>query len=100
YHEHTVGIPFSYLSSGSITPGYPGPYYFMPKLYLDNFLAVTGGVLFWGMNKHLGAFQVTADNYTIRELSGERVTSLAWTTTPEDYRPIAAYPHFEPIRQI
>src|ERR1700744_2253177 len=32
YREHTIGVPFSYISSSSITPGSNGPYNFMPKL--------------------------------------------------------------------
>lgn len=101
YHEHTIGIPFSYLSSGSITPGHPGPYYFMPKLYLDNFWATLGGLTFWGFPKEMASFNVTAERYTVTSLAGQRLTSLAWK--PEagsDYRPIAEYPHFEPVRQM
>src|SRR4051812_44491898 len=47
YFEHTVGIPYSYMSRDSITPGHPGPYYFMPRLLLNNILATIGGVFFW-----------------------------------------------------
>src|SRR5262249_11656390 len=51
YHEHIFSVPYCYLSSGSITPGYPGPYFFMPRLYLDSAEATAGGVLFWGFAK-------------------------------------------------
>lgn len=101
YHEHTVGIPFSYLSSGSLTPGNPGPYYFMPKLYLDNFLATLGGLTFWGFAKEMASMVVTPDRYTVTSLTGQRMTSLAWKTLQEgEYRPIAEYALFEPVRQM
>ncbi|HUI77146.1 MAG TPA: acetoacetate decarboxylase family protein [Bryobacteraceae bacterium] len=100
YHEHSVGVPFSYLSSGSLTPGNPGPYYFMPKLYLDNFLATLGGLLFWGFAKEMGSVTVTAERYTVTSLTGLRVTSLAWKPEEADYRPIAEYGNFEPVRQM
>lgn len=101
YHEHSVGVPFSYLSRSSITPGIPGPYYFMPKLYLDNFLATVGGLLFWGFPKEMASVTVTAERYTVSGLTGQRLTSLAWKLGENvDYRPVAEYANFEPVRQM
>jgi hypothetical protein len=101
YHEHTLGVPFAYLSSGSLTPGNPGPYYFMPKLYLDNFWATLGGLSFWGFPKEMASFSVTADRYTVSSLAGQRLMSLAWKDEGDGgYRPIAKFPHFEPVRQM
>lgn len=101
YREHTFGVPFAYLSSGGITPGKPGPYYFMPKLYLDNLWATMGGLAFWGFPKEMASFGVAADHYTITNLAGRRLTSLAWETDAEQgQRPIADYPNFEPVRQM
>lgn len=101
YREHSIGVPFSYITPGGLTPGHPGPYYFMPRLYLDNFNATLGGLLFWGFPKVMGSFLVTADRYTITDLSGERLTSLAWyNDAAKGHKPIAAYPHFEPVRQM
>ncbi len=103
YHEHTFGIPFTYLSRDSITPGYPGPYYYMPKLYLDDFQATLGGRLVWGLAKEMASFQVTADRCTITSLAGQRMTSLTWKPIegPDAaYRPLADFPHFEPVRQM
>jgi acetoacetate decarboxylase len=101
YHEHSVGVPFSYLSSSSITPGIPGPYYFMPKLFLDNFLATIGGLLFWGFPKEMASVTVMAERYTVTSLTGQRLTSLAWAQGEDsDYRPIAEYGNFEPVRQM
>lgn len=101
YHEHSMGIPFSYISSGSLTPGNPGPYYFMPKLFLDNFNATIGGLLFWGFAKEMATFNLTADRYTITSLTGQRVTSLAYKGDDHaGHKPIAEYPYFAPIREI
>src|ERR1700687_1282779 len=36
YHEYSMNVPFVYLSRNSLTPGKPGHYQFMTKLYLDN----------------------------------------------------------------
>jgi hypothetical protein len=100
YREHSVGVPFSYISSGSITPGMPGPYYFMPKLYLDNVWATVGGIMFWGFAKEMASATVTAESYTVNTLAGQRVTSLAWKKTDQECLPIAEYPNFEPVRQM
>jgi hypothetical protein len=101
YHEHSFGVPFAYLSGESLVPGKPGPYYFMPRLYLDSFWAILGGVAFWGFAKELASFTVTADRYTIASNSGQRLTSLAWTPVPGgEFRPCAEYEQFEPVRRM
>lgn len=101
YHEHSIGVPFSYISRGSLTPGNPGPYYFMPKLHLDNFNATIGGLLFWGFPKEMASFDVTADRYTVTSLAGQRLTSVAWKARANHgFLPIAEYPHFAPVRQM
>ena len=99
YHEHSVGVPFSYISRGSPGNRSLGPYYFMPKLYLDNFLAVVGGTWFWGFAKHPGNFVVTENSYSISSIDGRRLTSLEWESTTAA-RPIREFPHFEPVRQM
>jgi hypothetical protein len=101
YHEHSIGIPFSYLAEGSITSGVPGPYYFMPKLYLDNFLATLGGIVFWGFAKEMACVTVTGTSYAIDSLAGARLTSLSWKEPELDaFKPIAEYANFEPVRQM
>src|ERR1700739_2281091 len=51
YYEQGLAVPFFYLSGQSITPGYPGPYYFVRGLLLDNMIAILGGVIGWGLPK-------------------------------------------------
>jgi hypothetical protein len=67
YNEHTIGIPYSYVTRGPLTGSTPGPYYYMPSLELDNLSAILGGRLFWGYNKRLAHFESTAGRYTIRD---------------------------------
>ncbi len=100
YREHILGIPYTYLTKGSLMPGKPGPYYYMPKLYLDNLSAVAGGRLFWGFSKDMASFQVTGDRYSVYAQNGHRVTSLAWEPAQENYRPVSEYPLFAPVRQM
>jgi hypothetical protein len=99
YHEHRVGVPFAYITRGSAGNRSLGPYYFMPRLYLDDFLAVVGGVWFWGFAKELATFVVTDSSYSISSPDGRRLTSLSWDATSE-HRPIREFPNFEPIRRI
>jgi Acetoacetate decarboxylase (ADC) len=101
YHEHSMGIPYSYLSRHSITPGHPGPYYFMPRLFLDNPIATFGGLLGWGFTKKIASIQVTADRFTISDSTGQVLTSMSWRTkNGGGFRPVSAWPYFEPIRQM
>lgn len=101
YHEHTVGVPYCYLTTGSITPGHPGPYYYMPKLYLDNFSAIIGGLAFWGFNKEMASFEVTGNSYTITSSAGQRLASLSVDKGNfPDFSAITTFPLFEPVRQM
>lgn len=101
YREYCMGVPYSYLSRESITPGHPGPYFFMPKLYLDNPWPTATGILAWGFAKSLASIQVTADSFTISELSGLRLTALSWKAkTTGNYAPVGNWPNFAPIRAM
>jgi hypothetical protein len=73
----------------------------MPKLYLDNFLATLGGIVFWGFAKEMAQVTVTASSYAITSLGGGPLTSLNWNEPKLDaFKPIAEYPNFEPVRQM
>jgi hypothetical protein len=100
YREFSMGVPYTYLSRGFITAGHPGPYYYMPKLYLDNPWPALTGLIGWGFAKRLAAIHVTDDRYTISNSSG-RLTSLSWKTDSSAYyKPIAAYSYFTAIRTM
>jgi len=101
YREYCMGVPFSCISTRSITPGYPGPYFFMPKLYLDDPWPTITGVLGWGFPKRFASMMVTAERYDVSDLPGRRLTSLSWKPdSGGNYRPVANWPNFAPIRAM
>ncbi len=97
YREQVVGIPFSYVSPS--IAGSSGPFFFMPRLWLDNVLATVGGLLWWGFAKKLARITVTADRYTVVEESGHPLISLDFEPVGEP-EPLSQFPHFEPLRQL
>jgi hypothetical protein len=99
YHELHIGIPYTYLSTGPVTTGAPGPYYFMQRLYLDNVLAIFGGIVFWGFAKEMARFCVTANSYTVTGLTGHRVASLTWAPQEHGFLPVVEYTEFALIQQ-
>ena len=103
YHEHVVGIPFTYISNGSVTHRSTVPYCYMPKLYLDNFIPTAAGVLFWGFAKEFGWIGVRDGLYTVSNLAGRRLTSFLWDTSPSQqhpYQPLVNFPLFTPVRDM
>jgi hypothetical protein len=99
YHEHSVGIPYCYVTPGMVAAQTLGPYYFMPILFLDNLWAALGGILFWGYAKQVAAFCIDRGRFSIRRPSGEPLLSLSYEGVGEP-RPIADYPYFELQRQV
>jgi hypothetical protein len=95
FHEQTAGIPFTYVW------GNLGPYYFMPKLYLDNAFVQMSGRWLWGLDKELAIMEATGSRYTVNSLAGRRLVSLSWSTHENNgHRDIAGYPEFEPVRRM
>jgi hypothetical protein len=100
YHELHIGIPYTYLSTGPVTPGAPGPYYFMPRLHLDNWSAIFGGLVFWGFAKRRARFCVTVDSYTVTTPTGEPVASLKWEMPRLSlFQAVSTFEHFKPVQQ-
>jgi hypothetical protein len=101
YHEYSMNVPFVYLSPSSLTPGRPGPYQFMTKLYLDNLGATLVGLMCFGFAKEMASIQVTTDRYTITSLAGQRLMSLAWKEDEQaGFQPVAECANFQPIREM
>ncbi len=88
YSEFTLGIPHTYIARGEIDATSPGPYYYMPRLYLNSWWAVFGGIGFWGFPKAYAGFDVGASHFRVRATSGERLTSLTWETDGDPQRPV------------
>lgn len=94
FHEQTLGIPFVRIAANN-----SGPYYFMPKLYLDDLWNHFIGRNFWGFDKELARVAVTSSSYKVASTSGRPLGSLQWTTSEEPARPaIGGYEEFEPVR--
>lgn len=101
YHELHIGIPFVCISSGPLSSEMAGPYYFMPKLYLDQLLPILGGILFWGFRKEMASVVVTANSYTVIDVTGRRVASLTWKTEAHGgYGKLSEFPYFQVIQQM
>ena len=110
YHEFTLGVPYCLLPRGRLgraaaalsgraeTRPY-GPYYYMPRLYLDSVLATVGGLLDWGYAKRLARFTVSADCFAIRGEDGTPLIDLAFEATGPA-QPPADLPHFAAVRDM
>lgn len=98
YHEHSVGVPYCYVTQPRSTSRRAGPYFFMPSVLLDNVLATLGGLLFWGYAKRLATFRSAEGRYSVTDTGGEAVLSLGYEYVG-DAQPVAQCPHFELQRQ-
>jgi len=110
YHEFTLGVPYSYLPTGALGRALgtligrrdappQGPYYCMPRLFLDSVLATLGGVMFWGYAKKLARFTVGADRFAIQGEDGAPQVSLGFEPVGEP-QPVAAFPHFAAVQAM
>jgi hypothetical protein len=99
YNEYTLGIPYTFVARGGLNRNSPGPYYYMPKLFLNSTLAVLGGVAFWGFRKDPAFFHVEDDRFVIRTQSEQTLTSLSWKPSGA-FATIDEYPNFEPVRRM
>ncbi len=102
YHEHSLGVPHCYLSGSArmfagLTRG--GPFYFQPRLHLDNFLATLGGTLFWGFDKVMASFTLTESAYSVTSDRGDQITVLDHHSSGE-FVSIDAVRNFDPIRRM
>ena len=101
YHEHRVCIPFAFISKSALTPGPPGPYCYMPKLYVDSFLAMFGGLVFQGALKEMAHFKVTPYSFSLADAAARQLTSIEWTAGKDGtFRPAADFQLFKGVRQM
>ncbi|MET0285354.1 MAG: acetoacetate decarboxylase family protein [Polyangiales bacterium] len=91
YRELSLGIPHCYL-------GAAGPFYYQPRLWLDDGLAMLGGVLYWGLTKRLAHIAVDAERFAVAQ-AGRALTSLQFTACG-DALPVRAYPRFAALRAL
>jgi len=101
FHEQTAGVPFTYIRAGHCVREQLGPYYFMPKLYLDDWWVWGNGRFLWGFDKEMAAVDLTESRYNVRSPGGRPLASLEWSGGEAEFRPaVSGYREFEPIRQI
>jgi hypothetical protein len=101
FHEQTVGIPFTHVRGGNSRSENTGPYYFMPKLYLDDSWVLLNGTFWWGFNKQLAPIDVSEDRYTVRHWTGQSLATLSWSADEgADVRAVTECREFEPFREI
>jgi hypothetical protein len=100
YHEFVIGVPNVFVSSGLAAGMRRGPYFFMPRLLLDNALATYGGLLWWGFAKQVARMDISQHRYAVRDYTtGAPVISLDHQPMG-DLQPLHHFPHFEPIRRL
>ncbi|MEM9777574.1 MAG: hypothetical protein AAF902_23550, partial [Chloroflexota bacterium] len=67
YKEFAFGIPFTVdETSGN------GPFFFMPRLYLDRWLPILIG-MFWGFAKAPARFDISAESYAINSYQNSKL---------------------------
>jgi len=96
YCEYSMGIPYCYVSTGQISNYTPGPYFFMPILFVNNPWVAFGARLFWGYNKCPAGFRNDDHHYRVFREDGRPIMALSFEAG-ESRRP-GDYQHF-PMQQ-
>ena len=110
YHEFTFGVPHCHLPAGRLGRALDaltgrsgaaprGPYYYMPRLFLDSVLATLGGLLYWGYAKRLARFASSAGRFAIQAEDGRPLIELAYQAEG-DPQPIDTQPAFAAVRAL
>jgi hypothetical protein len=94
YNEQVVGIPFVRVVAGYEWVGPLGPFFYMPNLYLNDFLPMIGGRLFWGFNKQFAPIEVNDHSWTVRGDDRRVLISMKWRSPTGGWRTPEAFPHF------
>jgi hypothetical protein len=97
YREHIVGVPYTFAACDDPRCDGHGPLFYMPTLRLDNFMAVSGGVAYWGFRKSLADVIVSSRVYDVFEPRGARLIALDYETRGA-YESVTKFPHLERLR--
>lgn len=101
FHEQTLGIPFTRIRSRYGIGAESGPYYFMPKLYLDHPWVWTVGRNLWGFDKEMATLEVTRDRYVVTSFTGRQLATLGWYDGEDRAgSEVENGTEFEPIRRM
>jgi hypothetical protein len=99
--EQNIGIPFTCVSPSYGVSGGLGPYYFMPRLYLNNAWVLMVGRYMWGFNKIFAEIDIAANRFTVSRPPGRRLVSLEWSYSDHEPLPaIGGYPEFDSVRSM
>jgi hypothetical protein len=96
YHEQIVGIPYTYVNSVLPWLRSPGPFFYMPNLFLSEWLPTIGGQLYWGFNKQVAPVTVTDSTWTVFGDHGEPVIGFRHRLprrASHEWKPVARHPY-------
>lgn len=105
YCEQVLGVPYVRRTTDLYAGGATGPYYYMPRLWLNNPLAISGGLLWWGMEKRPALIEPTVEQsrgrYRVRSLADGHhpIIEAEWEVAGE-FQPVADVPNFAPQRRM
>ncbi|MDC0719153.1 NAD(P)-binding protein [Nannocystis bainbridge] len=85
YHELLIGVPWVQIADPKAT--YPGPFVYMPRLYLNELAPCELGVHMYGWEKQMGTLDVVGDG----------APTVRFTVTPKDGSSPAAIGEFTEI---
>lgn len=98
YRELSLGIPHCYVRAPAHHAD-RGPYYYQPRLFLDDLLATVGGVGFWGFPKRMASFALDNESFSVISGRGTTITSLRFRAAGQP-RPMHGCAHFQRIREL
>jgi hypothetical protein len=100
YLEQFVGVPFTRLKAGLLRGPNQANFYFLPRLFLDRYIPVLGGVLWWGLPKRLSKVSTDDRRYQVRSLSGQEDIISLDIMSRDDHGQYADFPHLAPIAEM
>lgn len=104
YEELLIGVPWVQISNPRAS--YPGPFVYMPRLYLNSRLPQELGVHLYGWEKQMGTIQVTGDDarteftVTAKGATSPTVTGIFDEIAGEPPRPAGELKNFLIVRQL
>lgn len=93
YRELVVAIPHCHHARSG-----RGPFVFMPRLLLDDPLAILGGNMFWGFAKREAEIHVDDGRYCVHDDRGRRLVSLEFEPAGR-FRDPQSFDGFGPMRR-
>jgi len=100
YLEQFVGVPFVRLKPGLWRGPNHANFYFLPRLFLDKFIPVLGGIVWWGLPKRLSRVSDDHRRYRVQSLwKRNDIISLDIESRSEPGK-LEDFPHLAPIAEM